>query len=194
MQYDIRWIRYDQKNLIIELSKDIYEKNSKVSYSPNLNQAANPNEAMPHVLDLFLIPPAYLGSDQRKIIGVFDENNQLVMATGVRCLLTNQAWVLSWTLSKIKDFSFKKVWQQHVQFACEYFENIGYKEFWTVSPVSRESAYRSLMLPMREKYWTFVEFTVPQHQRTDFSLYWSLMGNRSYPYDINIRRYIMKRD
>lgn len=187
MQYTMRWLGQLDIEMLKGLSTAVYE-HSKDNYPASLN-ASSPSQ----IFDLFLVPPEVIGSDQRRILGVFDHDHRLVLASGTRALNGMPAWLLSWTLSDIASAHFVDVWKSHLSVICSHYENIGYNEFYVISPSSREKAYRHIMKPMRQRYWTFVETSIPRNQKADHSLHWSLMGYGSYPYDINIRRYILKR-
>ena len=99
-----------------------------------------------------------------------------------------------WLISDVQDAKFLKIWADMMKYLCQYFESKDLLEFWCVSPVSRERAWKRLMAPMRKTYWTFVETTIPANTRSDYSLYYNISGYTGYPYDINLRRYIKKRD
>jgi len=184
----MKWLDKSDINLLKDLSNNVYSR-KKDSYPASLN-ASSPSQ----IFDLFLVPPEVIGSDQRRILGVFDEDHRLVMASGTRIVFGMPAWTLEWTLSEISSVSFVDVWKSHLAVLCSHYENIGYNEFYVISPVARERAYRHIMKPMRRRYWTFVETIIPRNQKAKHSLHWSLMSYGSYPYDINIRRYILKRE
>ena len=187
MQYTMKWLDKSDINLLKDLSNNVYSR-KKDSYPHALNASV-----APQIFDLFLVPPEVTGSDQRRILGVFDSDQRLVMASGTRRVVGMPAWSLSWTLSEISSISFVDVWKSHLSMLCSHYESIGYNEFYVVSASSRETAYRYIMRSMRQRYWTFVEISIPCNQKAAHSLHWSLMSYGSYPYDINIRRYIMKR-
>jgi len=187
MQYNIRWLNYSEQHLIKELSLRIYA-NPKNSYPLNLDAKTS------SIYSLFMVPPDTVGAETRKIAVVTDEFDQIVVATGVRELYSMPAWLLSWTLSSVSSVAFVKIWQDLVRFICAYFEDRNINEFYVINPAEREEAYRRMTKFMRERYWTFVETTIPENQTTDYSLYNSFMGWALYPYAINIRRYILKRE
>ena len=187
MQYNIRWLDYTEQHQIKALSLRIYE-NPKNSYPLNLDAKSS------HLFSLFMVPPDAVGADTRKIAVVADEHGQIVVATGVRELSTMPAWLLSWTISEVSSAAFVKIWRDLLKFICAYFENRDINEFYVVNPAEREESYRRMTKFMRERYWTFVEKTITENQKSDYSLYNSFMGWSLYPYTINIRRYILKRE
>jgi len=186
MQYHIRWITKDDADKVIELSRYVYD-HDKESYPTNLN-VSNPN-----ILSAFFMPDDVTGSHNRRAIGIFDENENLVAATGTRKMDFIPIWVLSWTLSKIKTAQFSNVWKDQLEMLTEDFERQGINEFYVVSPTTRELAYKKMMRFMRKRYWTFAELTIKAGTKPMHGLHWIIMGNQLYTYDINIRRYILKR-
>jgi len=187
MQYSMRWLQHGERHRIQALSDHVY-KNEKNNYPNALNSAKS------SLFDLFLIPANTVDSDIRRVLGVFDDSGHLITAVGARSLKTYPCWYLSWTISEVQTIAFVKIWRDIVQFLCRHYESQNLNEFYVISPCDREEAYRRLMQPLRTKYWTFVETKISSGMKPDFSLYWSIMGYTLYPYDINIRRYILKRD
>ena len=185
MQLSIRWLRYQERDLIKDLACEIYT-HKKENYPVNL--AGNSE-----VYDLFLLSPTTIGWESRRVAVAVDETGKIHAAVGVRELHAMPAWLLSWTLSSVSSASFIKVWKKMIKFLCEHYEAKGINEMYVVNPVDREEAYRRLMLFMRDKYWTFIETTVNHGNRCNYSLYYAFMGYTAYTYDINIRRYILKR-
>lgn len=185
MQYNIRWLSYSEISLIKALAEEIYE-NGLETYGPNLH----PKNTL---YDLFLVPEEITGSNYRKVVGIFDDNQNLMFAMGVRQLYDIPAWNLGWVISKYKNLKFIAGFKATLTFVCEYFENIGCTEFYVVHPASKEKVYQYILKYMREKYWTFVQCSIPKHTKSQYSFYWAIMGYQLYQYDIMIRRYILKR-
>lgn len=192
MQYNIKWLSFKDIPAIMELSKLIYS-NEKDTYPVNLKPADNYNE-FTNIINIFLVPDTYLGSDQRSVLGVFDEENMLIMAIGVRKLLVTPTWLLSWAISNIKTAQFIKIWRDSLNFICDTMELHGINEFFVVSPAEKEKVYEKLMRFLRDRYWTFTEIKIPRGRKTEYNVYWAIMGYQLYSYDINIRRYILKRE
>ena len=186
MQYHIRWITHNDADNVMALSKHIYETD-KESYPTNLN-VSNPN-----ILSAFFVSEDITGSYNRRAIGIFDDNQRLVAATGTRKMDFIPVWVLSWTLSSIKTAQFGSIWQKQLGMLTDDFESQGINEFYVVSPASRELAYKKMMRFMRKRYWTFAELNISAGTKPSHGLHWIIMGNQLYSYDINIRRYILKR-
>lgn len=192
MQYNMKWLTYSDLDLVLKLSEIVYQ-NEKNTYPVNLKPASN-YDKFTNIISVFLVSDDYLGSDQREVLGIFDKNENLVTAIGVRKILTTPSWVLSWTISNLKTITFIKVWQEALLFICDEMEKKSINEFFVVNPDKKEKVYEKLMRFLRDRYWTFVEFKIPAGKKISFSLYWSIMGHQLYNYDVNIRRYILKRD
>jgi hypothetical protein len=67
-------------------------------------------------------------------------------------------------------------------------------EFYVTYPSTREAAYSKIMLPVRERYFTFVECIVPKNERHPYGFIHELMGGALHPHDMSFRRYILRRD
>jgi hypothetical protein len=183
--FRIRWLRYEERGDIKVLSRTVYA-DKKESYPDNLASSSP-------LYDLFLIPPDVIGAELRKVAVAVDENDEILVAIGVRQMQPIPAWYLSWTLSGVSTYAFSKIWKEMIKFLCEYFEGIGCNEFYVLNPADREEVYRRMMKFLRDRYWTFVEQTIPKRSRSINSLYNALMGHTTYAYDVNIRRYILQR-
>lgn len=192
MQYNMKWLSFKDIPTIMELSTLIYS-NEKDTYPINLKPADNYNE-FTNIINVFLSPDDYLGSNQRSVLGVFDDSNTLIMAIGIRKLLVTPTWLLSWAISSVKTASFIKIWRDSVTFICNTMELNNINEFFVVSHAEKEKVYEKLMRFLRTRYWTFTEIKMPKGKKTDYSFYWAIMGYQLYSYDINIRRYILKRE
>jgi hypothetical protein len=66
-------------------------------------------------------------------------------------------------------------------------------EFYVTYPSSRESAYSKIMLPVRERYFTFIECVVPKNERHPYGLIHELMGGVLHTHEMSFRRYILRR-
>lgn len=186
MQYNIRWLTSSELDKVIKLSANVYN-NSSDSYGPNLGPDSN-------IFKMFLISEDVIGSEYRKVAGVFSSENELIMAIGVRQMHNVPAWLFSWVLSDIKTSKFVIVFKDALKFICNFFESINCNEFYVIHPATRENAYKHIIKFMRERYWTFIEMTIPKFTKCEYSFYWMLMGYQLYHYDVNIRRYILKRE
>lgn len=186
MQYNIRWLSHTELDKVIKLSTDIYSV-SKNSYGPNLGPDSN-------VFKMFLISDDVKGAEYRKVLGVFSDNDELVMAIGVRQMHNTPSWLLSWIISDVKDLKFRRIFKDSLMFICNFFESINCNEFYVIHPATREDSYKHIIKFMRDRYWTFIEMTIPKFTKCDYGFYWGLMGYQLYQYDVNIRRYILKRE
>jgi hypothetical protein len=77
---------------------------------------------------------------------------------------------------------------------CEFHEKAGMNEFYVTYPSTREAAYSKIMLPIRERYFTFNECVVPKNERHPYGFIHELMGGTLHPHDMTFRRYILRRD
>lgn len=187
MGYNLKWLTYADADMIQSLSNQVYNTD-KSAYQTSLNTNRS------DIFNIFLTPSNVINANQRRILGVFDHNGQLVQVTGVRQLKSSPAWVLSLTLSNLRNYTFVKIWKMQLQFLCSYFEHMNYNEFYVTNPATLEETYRYVTKFMRQRYWTFVEATVPATTKAEFSLHYNILGYQSYSHDMNIRRYILKRD
>ena len=76
---------------------------------------------------------------------------------------------------------------------CNIHESAGMNEFYVTYPTEREEAYSRIMLPFREKYYSFIEATIPNRTCSPYNLIHELMGQTLHPHDMNLRRYILRR-
>ena len=77
---------------------------------------------------------------------------------------------------------------------CEFHEAAGMNEFYVTYPSTREAAYSKIMLPVRERYFTFIECVVPKNERHPYGFIHELMGGTLHPHDMSFRRYILRRE
>jgi hypothetical protein len=189
MQYHLKWIPHHDRNMVFDLAARVYNT-PKPSY-PSL---LNPDTKHHNPLHYFLVPDRVSNHQSRKILGVFSPDSKIpVMVVAVRTIDYTPSWMISWTISSLKNAAFCRAWQQSMNHLTDFFENTGLNEFYVVSPVSREAIYSRLMQPLRHRYWTFVETMVPSNQKSQYGLHWLIMGQQLYPYDINLRRYVLRR-
>lgn len=188
MRYDIRWLSYEEQRLVIDLASNVYAT-QKSSYPSVLD----PKNVQNNPIHAFLTPDHVKNSSRRRILGLFDGTGELVMVVATRTIDYCPVWMISWTISTLRNASFIKAWQQALDHLTKHFESQGLNEFYVVNPVTREATYRKLMSWLRRKYWTFVERTVLANTKPDHGLHWLIIGQHLYQYDINIRRYILRR-
>jgi hypothetical protein len=162
---------------------------------------ANPKDTYPVALkpdsrmfELFMVPESVKGHEWRKTLGVYDEDGNLVMAAGIRRMQHQPVWLLSYVLSTQKNIGMVRAFRSMIMFLCDYHENIGINEFAVASPSTREEGYRKIMRFLRERYITWVECTIPAGTRSPWPVYHSMIGYAIHDYDINLRRYVKRRD
>lgn len=168
----IRSLDYSEIPLIIELASTLpREKRSQINDD---------------VISQFLSPY----SDNRKIFGYFDNHQNLISAIGSRNLLITPSWALQWVISKnATPIIFRKL----VHLAIDEFIKQGCLDFFVPVPSNIQPQYQKIINEFSRDYWIYTESTVDKHSRSNYSLYWNIMGYRSYPFDLNINRCIKKR-
>lgn len=187
MQYHTKWLTQGHRGDLLDLAGRIYS-DPKPSYPSILNPESSKNP-----IHYFLIPDTVINHQTRKVLGVFDQQDRLVMAIATRTIEYAPVWMISWTLSTLKNAAFMIAWKQALDHLTGYFESEGINEFYVVSPCSREAVYSRLMRHLRDRYWTFVEIRVPPNTKPVYGLQWMIMGQHLYHYEINIRRYVLRR-
>lgn len=186
MHYNMKWMDVSELDEIKALSASSYA-NPKDTYPV----ALKPDSRM---FELFMVPESVKGHEWRKTLGVYDEGGNLIMAAGIRRLQHQPVWLLSYVLSTQKNMGMVRAFRSMILFLCDYHENIGINEFAVASPSTREEGYRKIMRFLRERYITWVECTIPAGTRSPWPVYHSMIGYAIHDYDINLRRYVKRRD
>lgn len=141
----------------------------------------------------FLKPCEFNDYNIRQTYALVDENGNYQAAVGVKRLPFMPSWSLSWLLSPMIGVKFIPAFRQIISGLCEIHEAAGMNEFYVTYPTSREEAYSRIMLPFRERYYSFVECTIPAYTRSPYHQIYELMGHTLNPHDMNLRRYILRR-
>ena len=141
----------------------------------------------------FLRPSEFNDHNIRQAYALVDEHGKYQAAVGVKRLAFMPSWSLSWLLSPMLGVKFIPVFREIVKELCKSHEAAGMNEFYVTYPTSREEAYSRIMLPLRERYYSFVECTVPANTRSPYAQIHELMGHTLNPHDMNLRRYILRR-
>lgn len=186
MQYNMKWLDMEHLDSVKELSASSYS-NPKDTYPV----ALKPDSRM---FELFLVPESQGGHEWRKTLGVFDADGNMIMAAGIRRMQHQPVWLLSFVLSSQKNVGMVRAFRDMIVFLCDYHEQIGINEFAVASPAGREESYRKIMRFLRERYITWVECTIPAGERSPWPIYHSMLGYAIHSYDVNLRRYIKRRD
>lgn len=139
---------------------------------------------------MFLSPFDYQGSDQRMVLGTIDENDDIQLAIGVRKLLPMPIWILEWVLTNPIIDNFQFLFDKTIVSLCKFMEGIGYNEFMIIDTDDKN---KQMLSSLEHRYWSFVDVKIPAGFKTDHSLHWSIMKYQLYNYDIQLRRYILKR-
>lgn len=194
MQYSIKPLDHDQLEVVTKLANEIYNGLDEDKYPDfRVGYDINAEENREKFFGMFMLPAHFIGFTQRRAYGVFDENNQLISAVGVRRYDHMPCWSLSWLLSPKIGAKFIPLFRFMVDELCRIHEAAGFNEFLVTYPASREEAYSRIMLFMRERYFTFVETTIPAKTVSQFGFIHELMGKTLHPHDMNLRRYILRR-
>lgn len=194
MQYSIKPLDHDQLEVVTKLANEIYNGLDEDKYPDfRVGYDINAEENREKFFGMFMLPAHFIGFTQRRAYGVFDENNQLISAVGVRRYDHMPCWSLSWLLSPKIGAKFIPLFRFMVDELCKIHEAAGFNEFLVTYPANREEAYSRIMLFMRERYFTFVETTIPAKTVSQFGFIHELMGKTLHPHDMNLRRYILRR-
>ena len=149
------------------------------------------NHTQSNLYSEFLLPPHDINNRRRAILAVYDSRNMLRAAVGVSELQSTPAWLLSWVISDLKSAEFITTWAQLISKLCRYFESLGRKEFYTVTPESRTRPWLRLMQPVLDRYDNSVQRVVAAGARVDFPLYWSMMGHSTFDYPVKINLFVL---
>lgn len=144
---------------------------------------------------MFMLEPKFKDFNLRRCYGAYDNNDNLIAVLGVRRHNeTFPAWSFCWILSPHIGARFIVMFRQIIDQLCKIHEEAGMKEFYVTYPADREEVYSKIMLPLRERYYTFVETTVKRGEISAYPFVTELIGRIVQPYDINLRRYILRRE
>lgn len=142
----------------------------------------------------FMLDPSFVDYDVRQCYAVVNESGEYLAAVGAKRWGHMPCWSLGWLLSPAIGMKFVPIFRTIVQELCAIHEAAGLNEFYVSYPTSRCAAYSKIMLPFRERYYSFVECTVPARTRSYYSFVHELMGQAIHPHDMNLRRYILRRE
>ena len=142
---------------------------------------------------MFLIPSDFNNHNIRKAFGLF-KDDECICLVGVRRWGHMPSWSISWLLSPSLGARFIPIFRILMKELCKFHEEAGMNEFYVTYPSSREAAYSKIMLPVRERYFTFTECVVPTNERHPYGLIHELMGGVLHPHEMSFRRYILRRE
>lgn len=194
MSYSL--IKLDQSNLseLLDFAQRVYDTKNSDAY-PEFKFTTDIDEAgkRKKYYSAFVLPAEFNNNNIRQAYTVIDANGNICAAVGVRRFEHWPCWSVAWLLSPNQGSQFIHVFRSIMKMLAELHESLGFNEFLVTYPTSREAAYSKIMLPFRERYYTFVECTLPAKTRSPYSFIHTVMGQVLHPHDMNLRRYILRR-
>jgi hypothetical protein len=180
---------------LVEFAESIYENTDPDKY-PDFRISADVDDNIKRTkfFSAFLVPSNFNDYNIRQAYAFVDENGVYQAAVGVRRWDHIPSWSVSWLLSPRIGVKFIPYFRKIIQDLCELHESAGMNEFYVTYPTSRETAYSKIMLPFRDRYYSFVECTIPANTRSQYSFIHDLMGQALHPHNMNLRRYILRRE
>jgi hypothetical protein len=194
MSYSLIELGSDDLPNLLNFAEQVYqdktlEKYPEFRFSTDVDDAGKRKK----FFGAFVLPEHFANHNIRQAFALVDENGNYLAAAGVTRFEHWPSWAVSWLLSPAAGAKFIPLFRAIMQELCKRHEAIGFNEFFVTYPSSREAAYSKIMLPFREKYYTFVECSVAAKQRSPYSFIFSLMGQTLHPHEMNLRRYILRR-
>ena len=179
---------------LLEFATHIYENTEPDKY-PDFRVSADVDDAGKNskFFSAFLLPGEFNNSNIRQAYALMDSNGVYQAAVGVKRFSHLPSWSVAWLLSPRQGIYFISTFRQTMKLLFELHENAGMYEFYVSYPSTREAAYSKIMLPFRERYYSFVECTIPANTRSPYGFIHELMGQSLHPHDMNLRRYILRR-
>ncbi len=181
-------------DILVDFAESIYENVDPDKY-PDFRVSNDIDDAGKRrkFFSAFLLPSEFNNHNIRQAYALVDENGIYQAAVGVKRFSHMPSWSLSWLLSPRVGIRFIPLFRNIMEHLFELHENAGITEFYVSYPSSREGAYSKIMLPFRDKYYSFVECTIPAMTRSPYGFVHELMGYALHPHDMNLRRYILRR-
>lgn len=194
MSYNLKMLEFDDHQAVVDLAAAIYDGVDQSKY-PDFRVGFDVNESSNRdkFFRMFMLDPKFSSFKQRRAFGLYDQDGRLVSVVGVRRYDHMPSWSLSWLLSPRIGAKFIPMFRFIIGELCKIHEAAGYNEFLVTYPAEREEVYSRIMLFMRERYFTFVECTVPAKTASAYEFIHELMGKTLHPHDMNLRRYILRR-
>ena len=179
---------------LVKFALDIYENTDPDKYPDfKISNDIDDEIKFRKFFMTFLRPSSFVNSNIRQVYALEDENGQWIAAIGVKRHNVMPSWSVSWLLSPRVGVRFIPTFREIMDQLCIIHENAGQNEFFVTYPASRCEAYSKIMLPFRERYYTFVECMVPAKSRSPYAFIHELMGSTVHPHDMHLRRYILRR-
>ena len=194
MSYHLRVLEFADHQSVVDLANEIYNGVDQNKY-PDFRVGFDVNETSNRekFFRMFMLDPRFLEFKQRRAFGLYDKENKLISVVGVRRYDHMPCWSLSWLLSPRIGAKFIPMFRFITEELCKIHEAAGINEFLVTYPAEREEAYSRIMLFMRERYFTFVETTLPAKTASTYEFIHELMGKTLHTHDMNLRRYILRR-
>ena len=188
--------QFDNTNLevVLNLATTIYDNTDPDKY-PDFRVGFDIDQVKERekFFNMFMLDPEkFKNCSQRATYGVYN-GDKLISAVGVRRLPHSPSWCFAWILSPAMGIKFVPMFREIVTKLCSIHEDLGLNEFYLTYPEDREEPYSRIMLFLRERYYTFVEMTIPAKTLTHYSLVNELLGRTLHPHSMNFRRYILRR-
>ena len=194
MSYTLKPLEFSDLDFTVETALKIYNNSDPDKY-PEFKITNDVDRAtrFQKFFRMFLIPAEFNNHNIRKAFGLF-KGDECICLVGVRRWGHLPSWSISWLLSPSIGPRFIPIFRILVQELCAFHEEAGMNEFYVTYPSTREAAYSKIMLPVRERYFTFIECVVPKNERHPYGFIHELMGGTLHPHDMSFRRYILRRD
>lgn len=195
MQYSLVPLTLNELSGLVEFAEGIYENTDPDKYPDfKISNDVDDAEKRKKFFSAFMLPSEFNNYNIRQCYALVDEKGTYIAAVGVKRWAHMPSWSLSWLLSPMMGARFIPIFRAIIEELCKVHEAAGMNEFYVSYPASRESAYSKIMMPFREKYYSFVECTIEANTRSHYSFIHELMGHALHPHDMNLRRYILRRE
>ena len=195
MQYSLMPMTLDHLAGLVEFAEHIYANTDPDKYPDfKISNDIDDAEKRKKFFSAFMLPSAFNNYNIRQCYALVDENGVYQAAIGVKRWGHMPSWSLSWLLSPSLGIKFIPIFRSIISKLCKEHEAAGMNEFYVSYPAHREAAYSKIMLPVRENYYSFVECTIAANTRSHYSFMHELMGHALHPHDMNLRRYILRRE
>ena len=194
MPYTLKALEFSDLDSTVATALKIYENADPDKY-PEFKITNDVDRAtrFQKFFRMFLIPSEFNNHNIRKAFGLF-KDDECICLVGIRRWGHLPSWSISWLLSPSIGPRFIPIFRILIQELCDFHEAAGMNEFYVTYPSTREAAYSKIMLPVRERYFTFVECVVPKNERHPYGLIHELMGGTLHPHEMSFRRYILRRE
>lgn len=179
---------------LIDFAESIYENTDPDKYPDfRVSNDIDDTGKRRKFFTAFVLPSEFNNHNIRQAYALVDSDGVYQAAVGVKRFSHLPSWSLSWLLSPRQGVRFIPLFRNIMEHLFKLHEDAGITEFYVSYPSSREAAYSKIMLPFRDRYYSFVECTIPAMTRSPYGFIHELMGFSLHPHDMNLRRYILRR-